>query len=183
MGSRMTWVVLAPLWSFWIWGRRRSIRVSRGRKAIAAMVRGMPAERGRAIWVSHPDGDIVSSRKLDMLVVAESAGGEVIFVDARLKARPRARGDLFRIGDPIWLWRGEDGWIFGQIALHGLDPTYSPDDKPQFPTWEETHGGHSPDYFVVRLSELAAKYRSGVLTREEYDAAEKRLLDIGRRAD
>lgn len=173
------WMVLAPLWGMWIWQQRRCVRVSRGREAIAAMVHGTPAERGQAIWASHPEGDVISRRKLDMLVVAESQGGESVFVDARLKSRPRDRGDWYRIGDPIWLWRGENGWIFAQIALHGLDPTYSPDDEPPFPTWEEMHGGHSPEYFVTRLSALAAQYRAGAMTRDEYETAEDRLLDVG----
>lgn len=172
------WVVLAPLWGFWIWGHRRHARVSRGREVIAAMTRGTPAERGQCAWVSHPEGDVISRRKLDVLVVAESPGGEVVFVDARLKTKPKIHGDLFRIGDPIWLWRGSDGWVFGQIAPHGLDPTYSPDDEPPFPSWEEVHGGHSPEYFVTQLSALAARYRSGALTRDEYETAKNRLLEI-----
>ena|GEM_PF-5393183 len=172
------WVVLAPLWGMWSWRRRRCIRVSRGRDVIAAMVRGTPAERGLAIWVSYPDEGLVSSRGLDVLVVAEFSGEEAVFVDARSKTRPCNQGALFHNGDPIWLWRGEDGWVFGQIALHGLDPTYSPDDEPQPPTWEEMHGGHSPEYFRASLAGLAAQYRSGTLTREEHDAAVNRLLGI-----
>jgi len=173
------WVVLAPLWGMWSWWRRRCIRVSRGREVIAAMVRGTPAERGQAIWVSYPDEGFVSRRGLDVLVVAEFSGEEAVFVDARSKTRPRNQGALFLSGDPVWLWRGEDGWIFGQIALHGLDPTYSPADEPQPPTWEEMHGGHSPEYFRANLSALAAQYRSGALTGDEYEAAKNRLLDIG----
>jgi len=157
------WVVLAPLRGFWIWGQRRRARVIRGREAIAAMAHGTPAERGRVRRVSYPEGDVISRRKLDVLVVAGSPGGEAVFVDARLNTRPKVHGDLFRIGDPIWLWRGEGGWIFGQIAAHGLDPTSSPEDEPRFPSWEEMHGGHSPEHFVAGLSELAAKYRSGAL--------------------
>jgi len=172
------WVVLAPLWGMWIWQQRRRARVSRGREAIAAMVRGTPAKRGQTIWVSYPDEGFISRRGLDVLVVAEFSGEEVVFVDARSKRKPRNQGALFLNGDPIWLWRGGDGWVFGQIALHGLDPTYSPDDEPQPPTWEDMHGGHSPEYFRASLSDLAAQYRAGRLTREEHDVAVNRLLDI-----
>lgn len=171
------WVVLAPLWGMWSWWRRRRARVSHGREVIAAMVRGTPAERGRAIWVSY-DEDPVSWRGLDVLVVAEFSGGEAAFVDARSKTRPCIRDALFQVGDPIWLWRGSDGWVFGQVAPHGLDPTYSPADEPQPPTWEDMHGGHSPEYFRAGLSDLAAQYRAGRLTRKEHDAAVNRLLDI-----
>jgi len=128
------------LWGLWIWQYQCGTRLRRGREVIAAMVSGTPAERGQVTWVSHPDGDVVSRRKLDVLVVAEARGGEAVFVDARLRTRPRPHGDLFRIDGPIWLWRSEDDWAFGQIALHGLDPTYSPADEPRPPIWVELHG-------------------------------------------
>lgn len=172
------WVVLAPLWGLWIWRQPGRIRVNRGHEAIAAMARGTPAERGRAIWASYPDEGFISRRGLDVLVVAAFSDGEAVFVGARSKTKPGIQGALFCKGDPVWLWRGGDGWVFGQIAPHGLDPTYSPADEPQPPSWEDMHGGHSPEYFRAGLSDLAARYRAGRLTREEHDAAVNRLLDI-----
>lgn len=174
----MPWIVLVPLWGLWSWWRLRRARVSRGREVIAAMLRGAPAERGQAIWVWYDPEGYTSRRSRDMLVVAEFSGGEAVFVDARSNTRPPNQGALFLDGDPIWLWRGGDGWVVGQIALHGQDPTWSPADEPQPPTWEEMHGGHSPEYFRTGLSDLAAQCRAGRLTREEHDAAVKRLLDI-----
>lgn len=171
------WVCLGPLWGIWIRRQRRRAQVSHGREVIAVAVRGTPAERGRAIGVWY-DEDPISWRGLDVRVVAESSGGEVAFFGARSKTMPCIRDALFQVGDPIWLWRGSDGWVFGQVAPHGLDPTHAPADEPQPPSWEDMHGGHSPEYFRARLSALAAQYRAGGLTRAEHDAAVTRLLNI-----
>ncbi|SEF18629.1 SHOCT domain-containing protein [Jiangella alba] len=170
------WVVLGPLWAWFIRWQLRRRKIRRGREAMATIASGTDPEHGRAVWVSYPTGDPTSWRSVTVLVVAEAPGGEVIFVDARSRSRP-GHG-LFTIGDPVWIWRGSDGWAFGQVARHGHDPTHSPADEPRIPTFEELNGGRSPAFFATELAELAAQYRSGSLTRDEYETAKDRLLGI-----
>lgn len=170
------WVVLGPLWGWWIRRQLRRPKLRRGREAFATIASGTGPERGRATWVSYPTGDPTSRRSVTVLVVVDAPGGEAVFADARSRSRP-GHG-LFTIGDPVWIWRGGDGWVFGQVARHGDDPTYSPADEPRIPTFEELNGGRRPEFFVAELSELAARYRAGSLTRDEYEAAKNRLLGI-----
>lgn len=184
----LPWLLVGP---FWVWWFRRQLRrpgIRQGRETVAALMSTAQPEQGRATWVSFANEEPEPWRELHVVVVVEAPGGDTVFVDAQLRRSTRRRPrfgvfgadgfDRFRTGDPVWIWRGANSWAFGQIARHGQDPTWSPAEEPQLPTWEELHDGHSPQFFVAELSGLAAQYRAGSLTLEEYEAAKNRLLGL-----
>lgn len=174
----VTYLVVAclfmlPFWVWWCWRLRRNARVRAGRAACAAAAPEATAQRARAAYVGFGE-EPVGRRHLEVSLIADLGTHEVAFAGARFDRgwRPTM---LFNSRDPVWVWRSGD-WGFGQVAPHGADPTYDPlTDEPRTPTFEELHDGRSPAWYRAELMDLAAQFRAGTVTRDEYDAAVRRL--------
>ena len=168
------WVVLGPLWGWWAWRQWLGARVRSGRAALATLETTGPPERGTLQW-SFLNESPTGWHRIHARMMVETPTGESVFDDIRTPKR-RPRVEPFMIGDPVWIWRSVDGWTFGQITGHGTDPTHSPADEPQPPSWESQHGGRTPAEITADMMRLAERYRAGEMTRAEHDAALHRLL-------
>ncbi|MBM7367533.1 hypothetical protein [Gordonia hydrophobica] len=166
-------VLIAPVWVWWFWQRRRDAAVTAARAVCASADPGVEVQRSRSAYVrfaEHPRG----LHRLEVDVVADLGSSEAVFAGARYDRSHRSEM-LFGFRDPIWVWRSGD-WMFGQVAPHGVDPTYDPvADEPRIPTFEELHGGRSPASIRAELMDLAARFRAGTVTRAEYDAAVRKF--------
>lgn len=169
------WVFVGPLWGLFLSRQTRRPRLAEGRRAFDDLPVHSTPERGRVTWMRYTSDPRHSLRRIDVHLVVEAPGGDVVFVDARARRRPHD-AEIHR-GAPVWIWRAANGWVFGQIADHGLDPTWTPPPDPPFPTFDDLHGGRRPEWFVTELEKLAQRYRSGEITLEECQELQWRLFD------
>lgn len=157
------WVFLLPLWIILIRSLARKPAKDRLRRSYRTQRDALPRSTGRIadVQLSRSENGGVSAYLASVAV----PGGD--FIVARL-----APGSSFAAyeapvaGDPVSVWRLDEGWILVQAAQRRLASA------PQ----QEEAAVEGAESLPDQLARLARLHGEGALTDDEFEAAKRRVL-------